>query len=352
MKSFGLTELCFVLVLTSELVQEGDSFLGLQSSITLSGAKKQNFPHHPTLKTAEVLVTPLPVSGGILRTTRAGHATSLTSTADGTESIGEGTASSKATALDTGAIFRYAVALIVQMCLMTTLLKGLDVITGALNMRQKVPFAGNVVFFFFLALKSRVFNPLSNARPRPQTREVEDGSSSKTSSSGISEVDSSSLPPRKMPTWTPPGFVFPIVWILIIGPLRAVSSSLAYRANGGVYADAGSILWLMLHLSVGDVWNTVNNVERRYGTSFVGVVFVWLSAAFAARRYFEVAPLAGRLLSVPLVWLTVASSLIFRTWQLNPDPATGRPASLLPTCAVEDDGTRAKTVTKLIWFEK
>jgi tryptophan-rich sensory protein len=100
-------------------------------------------------------------------------------------------------------------------------------------------------------------------------------------------------------------------------------------------------------LSIGDIWNTINNKERRYGTSVVGVFLVWASAATAAYQYYQAGPsLAGRLLSLPLIWLTIASSLILRTWQLNPSPATGKPESLLPT------KTTTTSVTKLEWFEK
>jgi benzodiazapine receptor len=117
-----------------------------------------------------------------------------------------------------------------------------------------------------------------------------------------------------------------------------------YRTTG-CYANT-ALLSLMLHLSIGDVWNTVNNVERRYGTSVLGVLFVWLSAAFAAKQYYQVLSLAGKLLSLKLIWLTVASSLIARTWQINPIPSTGKPAPFFPT---KGDGD---SETKLLWFEK
>eukprot|EP00980_Cylindrotheca_fusiformis_P029129 scaffold22736_cov111-Cylindrotheca_fusiformis.AAC.4 len=217
---------------------------------------------------------------------------------------------------------KYVVALVVQMGLITGVLKGLDELVSRTT---TVPFAVNVVLFYALALKSRVFNPLSNRRPLPKTKEIE----------GQAE--------RKMPTWTPPGFVFPIVWLLLIGPLRAVTSSMVYRTTGS-YADK-AILSLMLHLSIGDVWNTINNVERRYGTSVVFVSFVWSSAAFAAYQYSQVLPLAGKLLSLKLIWLSVAASLIVRTWQLNPNPKTGKKYPLLPR--VGDDAD-----TKIIWFSK
>jgi hypothetical protein len=102
------------------------------------------------------------------------------------------------------------------------------------------------------------------------------------------------------------------------------------RASGGWYTTQ-ALLSLVLHLSIGDVWNTINNIEQRYGTSVVGVLGVWLSAAFAARQFYKVLPLAGKLLALNLVWLTVATSLITRTWQLNPNQKNGKRSPLLPT---------------------
>jgi translocator protein len=234
--------------------------------------------------------------------------------------------------LDIGAMVRYGSAIIIQMALFAGVFSGLDALVAALKI-SKVPFAINFILFYACALKSRVLNPLNNQRPQPKTKEIE------------SKDGSNDPPPRIMPSWTPPGFIFPIVWLLIIGPLRAVSSSLVYQSTGRYFCT--SIMTLMAHLSIGDIWNTINNKERRYGTSVVGVLLVWASAAFAAFQYFQVAPLAGRLLSLPLIWLTVASSLIIRSWQLNLAPDTGKPESLLPTKTADQ-----KTITKLDWFEK
>jgi benzodiazapine receptor len=232
--------------------------------------------------------------------------------------------------LDTVAIAKYAGAIVAQMTLFTGLFTGLDALVGAMGIR--VPFAVNFFFFFVLALKSRMFNPMSNERPKKDTKEIE------------------SAVQRKMPEWTPPGVVFPIVWILCIGPLRAASSALLVSGAAGTASAAyasPAILALMLHLSIGDTWNTINNVERRYGTSVVGVACVWASAAFAAFQYGQVDALAGKLLSLPLIWLTIASSLIVRTWQINPSTSTGKKESLLPTKPASQDGS----ITKLVWFE-
>ena len=69
-----------------------------------------------------------------------------------------------------------------------------------------------------MALKSRVLNPLNNTRPSQQNLETDENK-------------------RVMPTWTPPGVVFPIMWILVIGPIRAATTAMVYGMTGS-YASA------------------------------------------------------------------------------------------------------------------
>lgn len=242
------------------------------------------------------------------------------STADESESSGD--VEDGDGSLDVGAILKYGGALAIQMSLFSGIFLGLDKLVATTGV--EVPFAVNFVFFYFCALKSRVLNPLSNSRPQPGTKEIPDAEQ------------------RKMPSWTPPGVVFPIVWLLLIGPLRAYTTSMIYSATGGQYASF-AILSLMFHLSIGDVWNTINNVERRYGTSVLGIICVYFSAAFAAFSYYQVLPLAGQLLSLKMIWLTIASSLIIQTWRINPNPKTGEKYSLLPR--KEGDAK-----TEFMWF--
>ena len=221
--------------------------------------------------------------------------------------------------LDVEALGKYALAIGTQMSLFYALLSGVDYVVQMNDLQ--IPFAVNCVVFWFVALKSRVLNPLNNKRPQRENLEA------------TGET-------RNLPSWTPPGFIFPIMWILIIGPIRASTTAMVYDVTGS-YANA-AILSLMLHLSIGDVWNTINNVERRYGASVIGVLLVWTSKAFAAYQYYQVSPLAGKLLCLPLIWLTVASSLIIRTWQLNPDDTTGEPYPLYPV--------KGQGQTELSWF--
>ena len=76
-------------------------------------------------------------------------------------------------------------------------------------------------------------------------------------------------------------------------------------------------LILKAHLSIGDTWNTINNVEGRLGTAFGGVVFVLASVLYAVNAYFHVSQLAGFILAPSAVWLSIATFLVYSIWQLN-----------------------------------
>lgn len=223
---------------------------------------------------------------------------------------------------DYDAVAKYVGAIGIQGTLLFGFLAALDVLVDKLAVT--VPRPANFALFYALSLKSRVFNPLANNRPKVNTLE-----------SGASSTQ------RVMPSWTPPGVAFPIMWLLVIAPIRALASTMVVAATSQ-YASF-TIMTLMAHLSIGDVWNTINNVERRYGVSVVGVACVWLSKAYAAYSYGRVVPRAGTLLALPLVWLSVASALIYSTWRINPDPSTGKPEPLYPTVGDKK--------TKFVWFQ-
>ena len=44
---------------------------------------------------------------------------------------------------------------------------------------------------------------------------------------------------------------------------------------------------------------------------------VWISTVFAAKEFYEVVPLAGMMLGLTAVWITVAGALVADTWRIN-----------------------------------
>ena len=232
--------------------------------------------------------------------------------------------------VDVNALVKYHGAIVIQLTIIAGLFLGLDTIVDATGIADSVPTLALVPLFWGLSLKSRTFNPLDNERPNMKAA-IENGKPSK----GFKD--------RVMPSWTPPGPVFPIMWVLIIGPLRAYSSALVWQANGHHFLDP-AIMALMFHLAVGDVWNTMNNAEQRYGAAVTGVLCVTASALNAAYQYSTVDDMAGTLLGLPMIWFAVAASLVTATWQLNPsNVATGELDPLYP---IVRDGKE----TTFAWF--
>lgn len=151
------------------------------------------------------------------------------------------------------------------------------------------------VFVLFMSLRSRVFSPLDNSRPLPSK-------------------DDPQFKGRNLPSWMPPPVVFPVVWSTI-ALLRAASTVLVFRSAGTLLCPP--IFAFMAHLSIGDTWNTISNVEKRMGTAVLGVAFVWASALYASYLYYKQMPLAGKVLFPSCIWLTVASLLVYSIWRMN-----------------------------------
>eukprot|EP00550_Attheya_septentrionalis_P003582 CAMPEP_0198300438 /NCGR_PEP_ID=MMETSP1449-20131203/48251_1 /TAXON_ID=420275 /ORGANISM="Attheya septentrionalis, Strain CCMP2084" /LENGTH=342 /DNA_ID=CAMNT_0044002281 /DNA_START=13 /DNA_END=1041 /DNA_ORIENTATION=- len=246
------------------------------------------------------------------------------------------------TKLDTDALVKYAVALVVQMSLFTGLFAGLDALVSVSGINPaSIPRVAVGFLFYFFSLKSRVLNPLNNNRPKRPTlgesNDDDDDSTTNDASPGFRD--------RNMPSWTPPGVTFPIMWLLIIGPIRAVAAAWVWSLEGHTFCHV-ALLSFVLHLTCGDIWNTINNVERRYGASVVAVtVGVLGSLLHAAYQYAQVDPGAGKLLGLTGVWLVVASTLIFDTWRIN--PISTQPLQRDPLYPVVSDTTQ----TTFSWFQ-
>jgi len=277
--------------------------------------------------------------------------------------------------LDVGSLGRYLFAVLIQLTVASTALGVVDVCTygplpGDIQLGGPLPWQAVVGIFLAMSVRSRVFSPLDNSRPDVDNLAGSRGASAVEFDDAALEAALAEKPvkinlkglrveaemrgllvdqtmvkkeleavlrdyledakaraqkgdkaERILPSWTPPGVVFPIMWVLVVAPLRAFSTSLVYEASTGRLNEAHLndpvILWLVLHLCIGDTWNTINNVERRTGAAVPGVALVWLSTLFAAKQYYDVVPLAGMLLGLTAVWITVAGALVADTWRVN-----------------------------------
>jgi tryptophan-rich sensory protein len=104
---------------------------------------------------------------------------------------------------------------------------------------------------------------------------------------------------------------------MIIAVLRVISSVLVWQTINHQFLVLPLILFVV-HLALGDTWNTIFTVERRLGAAVPVVILgPWLSALVVTAIYWKTNPLAGMILSFSCLWLTVAAVLVWRIWQLN-----------------------------------
>jgi benzodiazapine receptor len=127
------------------------------------------------------------------------------------------------------------------------------------------------------------------------------------------------------PSWNPPGWVFPIMWLLIAKPtqLLAVTRLLKVSAQVAPNTDTASRLPLELlavycaHLSLGDAWNKVFFGLQCPGRG-AAVITVFFGLLLASAYLFgTVDPLAGKLLLPTCGWVLIASALNWNIYLNN-----------------------------------
>ena len=135
--------------------------------------------------------------------------------------------------VDWAALGKYSVGLVAQVSLLFGFLTAIDQILAHHYFSSvKVPFAANVIFLYVFNLKSSLFSILPSSSSEERYTK------------------------RNRPSWTPPGIAFVFGWPLLTFGLRAYTGAMVVQASGGRYASA-ALMSLMLHFSVGNLWNTV-----------------------------------------------------------------------------------------------
>lgn len=196
---------------------------------------------------------------------------------------------------DTAATLTYLAATVTQVAVMTGLLWGMDGIMGWRAGTALPSWAMTAIpcgFFAFITLRSRLFSWLDNTR------------------------NSGRYTSLQRPGWAPPPLAFPIVW-MSIAVLRITSAYLVWSALGQTFLVWPLVIYV-IHLSLGDTWNTIFTVEGRLGAAVpMVIVGPLLSVVVLTASYFQVLPLAGWVIFPSLVWLTVATALCISLWRLN-----------------------------------
>ena len=117
------------------------------------------------------------------------------------------------------------------------------------------------------------------------------------------------------PAWTPPNWVFPIVWpILYI--LMGISAWLLWKQEK-IATYRTEFTWFFLQLALNAVWPWIFFGIHLIATGLAEILLLWISILFTTMLFWNRNQLAGLLLVPYLLWISYASALNFAIWQLN-----------------------------------
>ena len=196
---------------------------------------------------------------------------------------------------DRRATGKYLGATIAQILAMTGVLWGMDIGFNQFDLATLPPAGITAIacgFFAVVTLRSRFFSLLDNTRNSGRYNSIQ------------------------RPGWAPPPLAFPIVW-MSIAVLRVVSAYLVWSALGQTFLCWPLVIYV-IHLSLGDTWNTIFTVEGRLGAAVpMVIVGPFLSVLAVTISYYNVRPLAGWIIFPSAVWLAIATVLCISLWRLN-----------------------------------
>lgn len=115
------------------------------------------------------------------------------------------------------------------------------------------------------------------------------------------------------PSWTPPGWAFPVVWTILY-IMIAIAGWKAWQAQG-----LGPLVGVWgLQLVLNAMWSWIMFGRKQIGLALVDAGGMWLSIAAFIALAWPVAPLAAQLFMPYLAWVTIAFVLNLRILQTNP----------------------------------
>ena len=115
------------------------------------------------------------------------------------------------------------------------------------------------------------------------------------------------------PSWTPPGWVFPVVWTTLY-IMIAAAGWLVWNAQGLALA---MVLW-GLQIVLNGLWSWLFFGLRRMDLALLDAVLMWLAIAGFIAVAFPVSEIAALLFVPYLIWVTVAIALNATVCRMTP----------------------------------
>ena len=115
------------------------------------------------------------------------------------------------------------------------------------------------------------------------------------------------------PRWTPPGFVFPLVWVTLY-----VAMSWAAMRVAQVDGSQQALAFWAVQIAFNTLWSPVFFGLKRMRAALGILGCLWLAVAATMVSFAQLDMLAGALFAPYLLWVTIAGALNLSVLRRNP----------------------------------
>ncbi len=118
------------------------------------------------------------------------------------------------------------------------------------------------------------------------------------------------------PVWTPPGIVFPLVWITVYIAIAYAAMRIALLDGAGQ-----ALAFWAAQIAFNTLWSPVFFGLKRMRAAMAILCFLWVSVAATMFSFWVLDPVAGALFAPYLLWVSIAGALNFSVLRRNPQYA-------------------------------
>lgn len=115
------------------------------------------------------------------------------------------------------------------------------------------------------------------------------------------------------PSWTPPNWAFPVVWLILYTSMSVAAARVAVSPESPILIA----LWAT-QIAFNTLWSGVFFGLRNIRAGLFIMAALWVSVLIATVTYWQADVIAGALFGFYFVWVTVAFALNFSVWSRNP----------------------------------
>lgn len=131
---------------------------------------------------------------------------------------------------------------------------------------------------------------------------------------GMSNVNSySSL---NKPSFSPPGFIFPIVWIVLYFLMGLAAYRISIKGKQGYDVKKGLIFYA-IQLFLNFMWTIIFFRFKLYGLAFVELMILIIFIVLTAFEFYKSDKISFYLMLPYILWVSFAGVLNYAIWILN-----------------------------------